>query len=113
MHYIERDTAGRIIRVATAPFSGMTEESAHTTPEIGEWLKKQDARSAPLLQLQRSDLEMVRVLEDLIEVLMTKGVISITDLPHAAQVKLMNRAQARRELSGLEGLISDDDEQLI
>lgn len=65
-----------------------------------------------MLQLQRSDLEMVRVLEDLIEVLMSKGVISITDLPHAAQTKLMNRAQARRQLSGLEGLINDD-EQLI
>lgn len=113
MHYIERDTTGRIIRVAATPFVGMTEEQQYTTPEIGEWLKKQDARTATLLQLQRSDLEMVRVLEDLIEVLMSKGVISITDLPHAAQTKLMNRAQARRQLSGLEGLINDDDEQLI
>ncbi|WP_312985461.1 tryptophan synthase subunit beta [Atlantibacter sp.] len=113
MHYIERDATGRIIRVAAAPFAGMTEEQQHTTPEIGEWLKKQDTRTATLLQLQRSDLEMVRVLEDLIEVLMSKGVISITDLPHAAQTKLMSRAQARRQLSGLEGLINDDDEQLI
>ena len=113
MHYIERDATGRIVRVAVAPFVGMTEEQQHTTPEIVEWLKKQDVRTATLLQLQRSDLEMVRVLEDLIEVLMSKGVISITDLPHAAQTKLMNRAQARRQLSGLEGLINDDDEQLI
>lgn len=113
MHYIERDAAGRIIRVAAAPFAGMTQENLDTTPEIEEWLKKQDARTATLLQLQRSDLEMVRVLEDLIEVLMSKGVLSITDLPHAAQVKLMNRAQARRHLSGLEGLINDDDEPLI
>ncbi|BET40666.1 MULTISPECIES: hypothetical protein [Atlantibacter] len=113
MHYIERDSSGRIIRVAAAPFVGMTEEQQDFTPEMDEWLKKQDARTATLLQLQRSDLEMVRVLEDLIEVLMTKGVISITDLPWAAQTKLMNRAQARRQLSGLEGLINDDDEQLI
>ena len=54
---------------------------------------------------------MVRVLEDLIEVLMSKGVISITDLPPVAQTKLTNRAQARRSLSGLEGLISDDDDE--
>jgi hypothetical protein len=53
------------------------------------------------------------VLEDLIEVLMSKGVISITDLPPAAQNKLLNRAQARQTLSGLEGLIGDDDERLI
>lgn len=55
MHYIERDATGRIVRVAVAPFVGMTEEQQHTTPEIVEWLKKQDARTATLLQLQRSD----------------------------------------------------------
>ena len=70
-------------------------------------------RAATLQQLQQSDLDMVRVLEDLIEVLMSKGIISITDLPPAAQSKLLNRAQARQRLSGLEGLIQDDDEQLI
>ena len=53
------------------------------------------------------------MLEDLIEVLMSKGVITITDLPPAAQAKLTSRAQARRSLSGLEGLIADDDEGLI
>lgn len=39
MHYIERDATGRIVRVAVAPFVGMTEEQQHTTPEIVEWLK--------------------------------------------------------------------------
>lgn len=56
---------------------------------------------------------MVRVLEDLIEVLMSKGIISITDLPLAAQNKLLNRAKARRTLGGLEGLIDDDADRLI
>ncbi|POP40865.1 tryptophan synthase subunit beta [Superficieibacter electus] len=113
MHYIERDTTGRIIRVEDEPFTGATEQSADLTPDIGQWYKKQEARAATLLQLRQSDLEMVRVLEDLIEVLMSKGVISITDLPPAAQTKLINRAQARRTLSGLEGLIADEDENLI
>lgn len=113
MHYIERDTTGRIIRVEDEPFAGATEQSDDLTPDIGQWYKKQEARAATLLQLRESDLEMVRVLEDLIEVLMSKGVISITDLPPAAQAKLINRAQARRTLSGLEGLIADDDENLI
>lgn len=43
---------------------------------------------------------MVRVLDDLIYLLMRKGVIAITDLPTMAQVKLMNRANARQELGG-------------
>ncbi|BBQ85888.1 MULTISPECIES: tryptophan synthase subunit beta [Enterobacteriaceae] len=113
MHFIERDGEGRIVRVEAVEFSGMTEKSAETTAEINEWLKVEGLRAATLQRLQQSDLDMVRVLEDLIEVLMSKGIISITDLPPAAQSKLLNRAQARQALSGLEGLIGDDDERLI
>ncbi|VFS56484.1 Uncharacterised protein [Kluyvera cryocrescens] len=51
------------------------------------WLKVNSIRTATIQQLQQSDLNMVRVLEDLIEVLMSKGIISITDLPPAAQSK--------------------------
>lgn len=113
MYYIERDAQGRIIQVEMTPFHAMTEQTSACTTEIDEWLRQRDIREASLLQLRQSDLEMVRVLEDLIEVLMSKGVISITDLPLVAQNKLTNRAQARRSLSGLEGLIADDDEGLI
>jgi len=113
MYYIERDVQGRIIQVDTAPFLSMTEQGEVLTPEIDEWNRQRDIREASLLQLRQSDLEMVRVLEDLIDVLMSKGVISITDLPLVAQTKLSQRAQARRTLSGLEGLIADDEEGLI
>ncbi|MEO3992054.1 tryptophan synthase subunit beta [Pseudocitrobacter cyperus] len=113
MHFIERDNDGRIIRVESSSFPASTEQYEHTTPEIAEWLKVNTLRAATLQQLQQSDLDMVRVLEDLIEVLMSKGIISITDLPPAAQSKLLNRAQARQRLSGLEGLIQDEDEGLI
>ncbi len=113
MHFIERDSDGKILRVESSPFRESTEQYEKTTAEIAEWLKMNTLRAATLQQLQQSDLDMVRVLEDLIEVLMSKGIISITDLPPAAQSKLLNRAQARQRLSGLEGLIQDDDEQLI
>ena len=62
-----------------------------------------------LAMLQKSDLEMVRVLDDLINLLIRKGVIAITDLPPMAQVKLMNRANARQELGGLEQLLGNDE----
>ncbi|CAH6660104.1 tryptophan synthase subunit beta [Pseudocitrobacter vendiensis] len=113
MHFIERDSDGKILRVESSPFHESTEQYEEITAEIAEWLKVNTLRVATLQQLQQSDLDMVRVLEDLIEVLMSKGIISITDLPPAAQSKLLNRAQARQRLSGLEGLIQDDDEGLI
>lgn len=113
MYYIERDDEGRITRVESMPFAGVVEHYAEDTEEIKEWLHVQTMRKAMLQRLQQSDLEMVRVLEDLIEVLMRKGIISITDLPYAAQNKLINRTQARLTLSGLERLIDDEDEGIF
>ena len=77
--------------------------------------RENDSKSAEidnqqfLAMLQKSDLEMVRVLDDLIYLLIRKGVIAITDLPPKAQVKLMNRANARQELGGLEQLLGGED----
>jgi len=113
MLFIERDRDGKIVRVEHNSYPEATEQHEEVTPEITEWLKVNTLRSATLLLLQQSDTEMVRVLEDLIEVLMSKGIISITDLPLAAQNKLLNRAEARRTLGGLEGLIDDDGDRLI
>jgi hypothetical protein len=113
MHYIERDAEGRITRVETTPFSGMVEQYEAETEEIAEWFHVKAMRDETLKRLQQSDLEMVRVLEDLIDVLMSKGIISITDLPQAAQSKLINRTQARLTLSGLERLIDDEDEGIF
>jgi hypothetical protein len=80
--------------------------------EAHNWFANQSAESS-LQQLRQSDAEMIRVLEDLIHVLMVKGVIRITDLPPAAQHKLVHRSQAREALGGLNFLVSDDDAPLI
>lgn len=66
-----------------------------------------------LLRLQESDLEMIRVLEDLIHLLIHKGVVRITDLPEAAQAKLSERSRAREALGGLAGLINDEEQGVI
>lgn len=109
MHFIERDAQGQIVRVEASAFPQATEQRTQTTPEIEEWFKKEALRAATLQQLQQSDLEMVRVLEDLIEVLMRKGLLSITDLPPTAQSKLISRAKARRTLGTLDDLIAEDE----
>ena len=76
------------------------------------WYSNQTVE-ASLLQLKQSDQEMIRVLEDLIGLLMTKGVIRITDLPQAAQSKLLSRNQAREALGGLNRLINDEESGVI
>ena len=48
--------------------------------------------------LAESDVTLARVLEDLIDVLITRGQIQFTDLPPAAQTKLLERRQNRSTL---------------
>ena len=76
-------------------------------------LKKHGQQIDSLQQLQQSDLDMIRVLDDLINVLISKGVLRITDLPEAAQAKLVGRSKARDSLGGLHRLINEDEGGLI
>ncbi len=112
MLYVKRDTYGNLLQVEAAPFEGMDGELAADSQEAQAWFANQSAESS-LLQLQQSDLDMIRVLEDLITVLIRKGVVRITDLPEAAQSKLVGRSKARDALGGLHRLINDDESELI
>ncbi|MEE3652726.1 MULTISPECIES: tryptophan synthase subunit beta [unclassified Brenneria] len=114
MFYIQRDGDGHLLKVDESPFPEMNGELPAGSTEALEWFKTHDSATASLQQLRQSDLEMVRVLEDLIQVLINKGVISITDFPSAAQLKLIGRAQAREALnSGLDKLIGDDEDGMF
>ncbi|MEE1926388.1 tryptophan synthase subunit beta [Pseudomonas sp. 148P] len=108
MFYVQRDAEGQLLRVEPAAFAEATEILPADHTEVLEWFAD-DVVENSLKQLKQSDLDMIRVLEDLIDVLTTKGVISITDLPPGAQAKLLNRNTARAALGGLNNLINDDE----
>ena len=54
-----------------------------------------------LQQLSASDVEMIRVLEDLIAVLVEKNLITLTDLPYVAQKKILTRQKIREKWNEL------------
>ena len=58
--------------------------------------------------LSSSDAGLARVTEDLIELLIARGVIRFTDLPLAAQNKLLERKETRARLSNSLDLLGDD-----
>jgi hypothetical protein len=60
--------------------------------------------------LSESDLAIARVLEDLIDVLILRGVIQFTDLPEAAQSKLLSRRQTRAMLKNSLQLLPSEGE---
>jgi hypothetical protein len=60
------------------------------------------------------DEEFIRVLEDLIDVLIAKNVLRMTDLPEEVQSKLLIRRQLRDTLPNSRlHILSDSDQGLI
>ncbi|TVT78987.1 tryptophan synthase subunit beta [Pseudomonas sp. H3(2019)] len=112
MFYVQRDAQGQLVRVEATAYAEATETLSSDHHEIQAWYAN-EVMEISLKQLKQSDLEMIRVLDDLIQVLTSKGVIRVTDLPAAAQAKLMDRTQAREALGGLSHLIDEDESGLI
>jgi hypothetical protein len=112
MFYVQRDAQGLLVRVEAAAYAEATETLPADHHEIQAWFANAAVENS-LKQLKQSDFEMIRVLDDLIQVLTSKGVIRVTDLPPAAQAKLMDRTQAREALGGLSQLIDEDESGLI
>lgn len=61
--------------------------------------------------LSDTDADMARIVEDLIDVLMNRGLIQFTDLPEAAQRKLLERRQSRTALNNRLTLLGENDDQ--
>lgn len=112
MLYVQRDERGQLVRVEAADFVGATATLAADAQEVQAWYADQQVESS-LLHLRQSDLDMIRVLDDLLQLLINQGTLRITDLPAAAQAKLLGRVQSRSALAGRAPLINDDETGLI
>lgn len=100
---------------AVSPACVQVDENA---AELREFLSRQ-GQEEPLRAIQEalnsSDVELVRVIEDIVEVLIGKNLIMFTDLPEAAQLKLNSRSRIRhdlRHLHSLENLMLDENDIL-
>jgi len=107
--YVKRDEKGRIEAVSQRAGPAFEEWVAPDHVELNGFLGDLE-RGGPQGKLASTDLEMVRVLEDLIDVLVKKGVIHFTDMPEAAQHKLLERRNTRVNMrKGLNLVDFDDD----
>jgi hypothetical protein len=106
--YINRNDDGHIAQVSRDKTSECDEYLPADSPEVLAFLMEAEA-SAGEVQFKASDLAFVRVLEDVIELLMDKGMITFMELPEAAQQKVMERQSLRRRLNGLD-LVSGKEE---
>ncbi|TCJ13912.1 hypothetical protein EZJ19_09645 [Parasulfuritortus cantonensis] len=112
MPYVERDEAGKIVAMAAQESGSVREWLAEDSPELEAWLRGMASGAAgdanAVRALGESDLAVIRVVEDLIDLLIDKNVLCFTDLPAAAQEKLLNRRSLRRALHPLVVMKDDD-----
>lgn len=100
--YAVRDTTGAIVSLASTLQAGSEPLDAEH-PDVLLFLDATDDQG-----FITSDAQLVRVLEDLIDTLIEKGVIRHTDLPDAAQQKLLSRKGMRYSLKGALNPLVDD-----
>lgn len=107
--YVKRDSLGRIVTVSTAHSDECAEQVDPGDPALVEFIEQSQASALQHYELKETDLPLVRVLEDLIDLLSETGVIRFTDLPAEAQSKLLKRKSMRRNTGRLNLLDHDDD----
>ncbi len=103
MVYAVKDGRGRVRAVFEDPVQGSAEITADD-PALAEFVQRNAPEGLAMDEWAKSDLELARVTEDLIDILMDKGVVSFIDFPEGAQKKLMSRRGRRKELDYMESL---------
>jgi len=93
MPFVERDTQGHIVAIFTDRPGPESEEVASTHPDVLRFIFGEQAGRFVV-----SDLELVRVIEDIAGALIDRNVLCLTDLPPAAMEKLAKRTSLRHQL---------------
>ena len=100
MPYVIRDAAGKISGIFEQAEVGVGEEIAANDPEVTRFLVEQGLSTPDSARqvLQSSDLKMIRLVDDLIDLMIEKDLIKFTDLPPVAGEKYLQRQVARKRL---------------
>lgn len=115
--FVKRDDNGRIVAVSNSAEPDFREQVEPGDPDLQAFLDqarevlKDD--SDQFQQLRSSDVELARVVEDMINLLTDKGIIQFTELPEAAQKKLLQRKRLRQDIRHLDLVADDDSDQLV
>ena len=108
MAFVKRNQQKEIIALYTESGENHREELPLNSDEVSHFLKNLAQETPNYLDLLQSDLEFIRVIDDLIEVLLKKNIIAITDFPKPVLAKMMTRKGIRDQLSPLTDIIHTD-----
>ena len=105
--YIKRNAAGELVAVSKIAVSDFVAVVASDAADLSAFIQQQ--KTDEQFALEQTDQTMARVMEDVVNLLVEQGVIRFTDLPDAAQHKLLNRRELRGKRQGIDLLDDGDD----
>ncbi len=108
MLFIERDQNGAIVAIHNNNPQKEFEQVSLKDPEVLQFLQQTNASDELMTRaLAQSDSDLVRVVEDLIQLLIDRNIINFTDLPSEAQTKIRNRQTIRSRLAETDFMVDD------
>lgn len=110
MPYIQRDEHGKVVALTFAE-GDSSEFLPAENPEILQLLAGKGGASN--LEMLLSDIKMIRVIEDLIDILISKNIIIFSELPLPVQQKILLKKGNRDKLFGSGGDIIGSEEGIL
>jgi hypothetical protein len=107
MLYVERNETGDIVALHSSPHPHAKEQKSAMDEDILDFLHTTASADSRKLFLSLSDIGIIRLLEDLIDLLIQKNVIIFTELPEHAQEKINKRKRLRETLRPQELMVDD------
>jgi hypothetical protein len=115
MPYVSRDAGGAVSGIFLKPHDGVSEFLPNDHPDILTFfggVLPESVGSSPLSELTHSDIAFIRVIEDVIDTLINKNILTFTELPEKAREKILSRRDARGRLAGSNDLVVPDERLL-
>lgn len=106
MLYVERNEEGEIIAIRSDPQH--PDQKPASENELIEFISNSGDTGSYQTLLTLLDTRIVRVLDDLIDVLVAKNVIRFTDLPEDARKKMRDRKDVRKKMRDDAQFMVDD-----
>ncbi|MDO9139229.1 MAG: hypothetical protein Q7U38_02720 [Methylobacter sp.] len=113
MPYALQDDAGKILALYEQQEDINAQWLDDNAPAVVSFKQNLLVSAKTAQQLASSDMELIRVLEDVVELLIKKQIFVFTDLPEFAQAKLSKRQKMRSDMVSLTSLIGNDDDGIF
>ncbi len=108
MPFVKRNLAGSIVAVSQQADEQFTEQLDEDHPQLLNFAR---ILGQPVAAMVDSDLDFVRVVEDLVDLLIAKNIIRFTDLPDKAQQKMRTRQTLRGRMESSLDLLPDENSE--